>query len=58
MGLSYVINPVVNGSRSFRPPRAPLGLWFYEFDLGAQGRTVSSLPPEVLPIHRGPVCRW
>ncbi len=28
-----------------------LGPWFYEFDLGAAGRTVSSLPPEVLPIH-------
>jgi tRNA (mo5U34)-methyltransferase len=29
-----------------------LGPWFYEFDLGAYGRTVSSLPPEVLPIHQ------
>jgi tRNA (mo5U34)-methyltransferase len=29
-----------------------LGPWFYEFDLGAHGRTVSSLPPEVLPIHQ------
>jgi tRNA (mo5U34)-methyltransferase len=28
-----------------------LGPWFYEFDLGAAGRTVSSLPPDVLPIH-------
>jgi tRNA (mo5U34)-methyltransferase len=28
-----------------------LGPWFYEFDLGAHGRTPSSLPPEVLPIH-------
>jgi len=28
-----------------------LGPWFYEFDLGPHGRTVSSLPPEVLPIH-------
>lgn len=25
--------------------------WFYEFDLGAAGRTTSKLPPEVLPIH-------
>ena len=31
---------------------AALGPWFYEFDLGAHGRTVSSLPPEVLPIHQ------
>jgi len=31
---------------------AALGPWFYEFDLGAYGRTVSSLPPEVLPIHQ------
>jgi ubiquinone/menaquinone biosynthesis C-methylase UbiE len=30
---------------------ASLGPWFYEFDLGPYGRTVSSLPPEVLPIH-------
>ncbi len=30
---------------------AALGPWFYEFDLGPYGRTVSSLPPEVLPIH-------
>jgi ubiquinone/menaquinone biosynthesis C-methylase UbiE len=29
-----------------------LGPWFYEFDLGAHGRTKSSLPPEVLPIHQ------
>ena len=29
-----------------------LGPWFYEFDLGEYGRTVSVLPPEVLPIHR------
>ena len=29
-----------------------LGPWFYEFDLGAYGRTVSTLPPEVLPIHQ------
>ena len=29
-----------------------LGPWFYEFDLGELGRTTSSLPPEVLPIHR------
>jgi len=29
-----------------------LGPWFYEFELGAYGRTVSSLPPEVLPIHQ------
>jgi ubiquinone/menaquinone biosynthesis C-methylase UbiE len=28
-----------------------LGPWFYEFDLGPLGRTTSSLPPEVLPIH-------
>ena len=31
---------------------ATLGPWFYEFDLGVHGRTVSSLPPEVLPIHK------
>ncbi len=31
---------------------AELGPWFYEFDLGAYGRTVSALPPEVLPIHQ------
>jgi tRNA (mo5U34)-methyltransferase len=31
---------------------AALGPWFYEFDLGAHGRTVSSLPPEILPIHQ------
>jgi ubiquinone/menaquinone biosynthesis C-methylase UbiE len=29
-----------------------LGPWFYEFDLGANGRTKSELPPEVLPIHQ------
>jgi len=29
-----------------------LGPWFYEFDLGAYGRTQSELPPEVLPIHQ------
>ncbi|MDP9114228.1 MAG: hypothetical protein M3O20_11185, partial [Acidobacteriota bacterium] len=29
-----------------------LGPWFYEFDLGSYGRTVSTLPPEVLPIHQ------
>lgn len=29
-----------------------LGPWFYEFDLGALGRTTSELPPEVLPIHQ------
>lgn len=28
-----------------------LGPWFYEFDLGAYGRTRSALPPEVQPIH-------
>ncbi len=28
-----------------------LNPWFYEFDLGPYGRTVSELPPEVLPIH-------
>jgi len=28
-----------------------LGPWFYEFDLGAAGRTVSSLPVEVQRIH-------
>jgi tRNA (mo5U34)-methyltransferase len=28
-----------------------LSPWFYEFDLGALGRTTSELPPEVLPIH-------
>src|ERR1700693_2166099 len=32
--------------------RAALGPWFYEFDLGVHGRTMSSLPPEVLPIHQ------
>ena len=30
---------------------AELGPWFYEFDLGAHGRTVSSLPAEVQGIH-------
>lgn len=30
---------------------AALGPWFYEFDFGPHGRTVSLLPPEVLPIH-------
>lgn len=29
-----------------------LGPWFYEFDLGEHGRTVSVLPPEILPIHQ------
>src|SRR5579872_3099824 len=29
-----------------------LGPWFYEFDLGAYGKTTSELPPEVLPIHQ------
>lgn len=29
-----------------------LGPWFYEFDLGAYGRTTSQLPAEVLPIHQ------
>jgi ubiquinone/menaquinone biosynthesis C-methylase UbiE len=28
-----------------------LAPWFYEFDLGEYGRTPSSLPAEVLPIH-------
>ena len=28
-----------------------LSPWFYEFDLGALGRTTSELPPEALPIH-------
>lgn len=28
-----------------------LSPWFYEFDLGVYGRTPSSLPPEVRPIH-------
>lgn len=28
-----------------------MGPWFYEFDLGAFGRTASSLPPEVQRIH-------
>jgi SAM-dependent methyltransferase len=28
-----------------------LAPWFYEFDLGAGGRTRSALPPEVQPIH-------
>jgi SAM-dependent methyltransferase len=28
-----------------------LAPWFYEFDLGTYGRTASSLPAEVLPIH-------
>ena len=31
---------------------AALGPWFYEFDLGAHGRTVSELPRQVLPIHQ------
>jgi hypothetical protein len=31
---------------------AALGPWFYEFDLGAPGRTASVLPPEILPIHQ------
>src|SRR5260221_1363700 len=31
---------------------AALGPWFYEFDLGAHGRTASILPPEILPIHQ------
>lgn len=26
--------------------------WFYEFDLGPNGRTRSALPPEVQPIHQ------
>jgi tRNA (mo5U34)-methyltransferase len=30
---------------------AELGPWFYEFDLGAAGRTESMLPPEVQGIH-------
>jgi len=30
---------------------AALGPWFYEFDLGTYGRTVSALPPAVAPIH-------
>jgi len=29
-----------------------LNPWFYEFDLGAYGRTESALPPEVRPIHQ------
>ena len=29
-----------------------LGPWFYEFDLGEYGRTPSSLPPQVFPIHQ------
>jgi len=31
---------------------AALGPWFYEFDLGAHGRTTSVLSPRVLPIHQ------
>jgi tRNA (mo5U34)-methyltransferase len=31
---------------------AALGPWFYEFDLGVHGRTASTLPPDVLPIHQ------
>jgi tRNA (mo5U34)-methyltransferase len=31
---------------------AGLGPWFYEFDLGEHGRTVSVLPAEILPIHQ------
>jgi tRNA (mo5U34)-methyltransferase len=31
---------------------AALGPWFYEFDLGIHGRTVSALPPAVAPIHQ------
>jgi len=30
---------------------AALGPWFYEFDFGTDGRTVSLLPSDVLPIH-------
>jgi ubiquinone/menaquinone biosynthesis C-methylase UbiE len=30
---------------------AELSPWFYEFDLGAFGKTTSSLPAEVFPIH-------
>ncbi len=29
-----------------------LGPWFYEFDFGDYGRTISVLPPEILPIHQ------
>lgn len=29
-----------------------LGPWFYNFDLGEYGHTVSVLPPEILPIHQ------
>lgn len=29
-----------------------LAPWFYEFDLGIHGRTVSALPPAVAPIHQ------
>lgn len=28
-----------------------LAPWFYEFDFGSYGRTVSTLPPDILPIH-------
>ncbi|MEQ1884546.1 MAG: methyltransferase domain-containing protein [Bryobacteraceae bacterium] len=31
---------------------ARLSPWFYEFDLGAYGRTESDLPPDVFPIHQ------
>jgi tRNA (mo5U34)-methyltransferase len=30
---------------------AALGPWFYEFDLGAYGRTTSQLPPDIQRIH-------
>jgi len=38
-------------SDEVRQQIAELGPWFYEFDLGANGRTTSSLPPEVQRIH-------
>jgi tRNA (mo5U34)-methyltransferase len=30
---------------------AELSPWFYEFDLGEYGKTASTLPPHILPIH-------
>ena len=40
------------GTQEVQERIAALGPWFYEFDLGAHGRTVSELPPDVLPIHQ------
>ena len=40
------------GAQNVQERIAALGPWFYEFDLGEYGRTVSVLSPEVLPIHQ------